>query len=250
MIKSTSWAIYDHLIKSIPDDIVVKDCLVGLHWILLRSEGVGLAMTPPDSRTVNMAGSIRGMKVHELAQRCKSWDFMEASIAMAAINSVTNTLKSLERHFGSALSSGPDKNVFDYLLPRIEGKKVAVIGHFPGLEQIASVSQLSILERRPHQGDFPDSACEYLLPEQDFIVLSGTTLANKTLPRLLSLGQRAYIVVVGPTTTLHPVLFEHGVSLLAGTVIDDDESVWIHAAEGGTRSIFDHGARMVNLVRQ
>ncbi len=250
MPRNTNWTIYDRLIESVPDDIVVEDCLVGLHWILVRSLGVGSAMTPPDNRSVNMAGPIRGTKVRELARLCKSWDFMKASIAIAAINSVTNTPNALERRFGSALDCGPDKNVFDYLLPIIPGKKVAVIGHFPGLEQMASISQLSILERRPQQGDLPDSACEYLLPEQDFIVLSGTTLANKTLPRLLALGQNAYVVLVGPTTTLHPVFFEYGVSLLAGTVIDDYESVWMQTAEGGTRSIFNYGARMVNIERE
>ena len=33
--------------------------------------------------------------------------------------------------------------------------------------------------------DFLDSACEYILPEQDFVFITGMTLTNKTLPRLL-----------------------------------------------------------------
>ncbi|MBN1652632.1 MAG: DUF364 domain-containing protein [Deltaproteobacteria bacterium] len=251
MAGNKSWMVYDRLIESIPDDIVVEDCLIGLNWILVQSVGVGIAMTPPEGeRTVPMAGSIRGMKVRRLAELSKSWRFMEAAIGLAAINSVCNARDTIEKRFGPAIWSASKINVFNLLLPEVAEKKVAVIGHFPGLQQLASKCRLSILERLPQAGDFPDSACEYLLPEQDVVLISGTTLVNKTLPRLLALSQNAYIAVVGPTTPLHPVLFECGVSLLAGTVVDDRESVWKQAAEGGTRSIFGRGARMVNIERK
>jgi uncharacterized protein (DUF4213/DUF364 family) len=250
MNKSATWTIYDRLIDSIPDDILVEDCLVGLHWILVRSIGIGVAMTPTDSdRTVSVAGSIRGMKARELAKLAKSWNFVEAAIGMAAINSVTNAHATVVRNWGSGFVSNPAINGFEYMLPRVVGKRVAVVGHFPGLEELAAVCRLSILERKPQQGDFPDSACEYILPEQDFVLITGTALVNKTFPRLLALSNDAGVVLVGPTTPLHPVLFEYGVSLLAGTIVDDAQIVWRHVAEGGDRTSFKHGARTVNLER-
>ena len=43
------WGIYDELIDLVPPDAVVDDCLVGLHWTLVRvGAGVGTAMTVPD----------------------------------------------------------------------------------------------------------------------------------------------------------------------------------------------------------
>jgi uncharacterized protein (DUF4213/DUF364 family) len=250
MTESAAWTIYDRLIDSIPEDILVEDCLVGIHWILVQSIGIGVAMTPPDTeRTVDVAGSIRGMRVRELAKLAKSWNFMEASIGMAAINSVTNAHATVMGNWGSAVVSNPEKNVFEYLLPRVTGKKVAVVGHFPGLKELASVCRLSILERRPQPGDFPDSACEYILPQQDFVLITGTALVNKTFPRLAALSKDAHVALVGPTTPLHPVFFESGVSLLGGTIVDDREGVWKHVAEVGIRTIFEHGARRVNVER-
>ena len=52
-------------------------------------------------------------------------------------------------------------------------------------ELIAPLCRLSILERDPVLGDYPDSACEYILPEQDYVFITGMTLVNKTLPHLL-----------------------------------------------------------------
>jgi uncharacterized protein (DUF4213/DUF364 family) len=70
------------------------------------------------------------------------------------------------------------------------------------------VCNLSILERRPQPDDLPDSAREYILAEQAIVVLTAATLINKTMPRLLALSNGAQIVVAGPTTPLHPLMFE------------------------------------------
>ena len=40
------WSIYNDLIDSIPEDLTVLDCMLGLHWTLIKSEsGTGAAMT-------------------------------------------------------------------------------------------------------------------------------------------------------------------------------------------------------------
>ena len=40
------WEIYDELIETVPSDLRVADCLIGLHWTLIRAEAVGMALTP------------------------------------------------------------------------------------------------------------------------------------------------------------------------------------------------------------
>ncbi|MEN6473015.1 MAG: DUF364 domain-containing protein, partial [Syntrophaceae bacterium] len=94
-------------------------------------------------------------------------------------------------------------------------------------------------------GDLPDPAAEYILPLQDAVFITATTLINKTLPRLIELSRESFVVLVGPSTPLTPVLFDYGVKALAGTVVVDEAKVWRHVAEGGERSVFSHGARMV-----
>jgi hypothetical protein len=109
------------------------------------------------------------------------------------------------------------------------------------------VCRLSILERNPLEGDYPDPACEYILEDQDFLFITGVTLINKTLPRLMELGRNARMVLVGPSVPLTQLWFNKGIASLAGTSVIDADRVWRHVAQGGDRSIFKQGAHMVKL---
>ncbi|WP_347488443.1 DUF364 domain-containing protein [Desulfoscipio sp. XC116] len=242
------WKIYDELIESVPRDLVVNDCCVGLNWTLVKSRTTGVAMTPKEgSGSVSMAGGIVGMGVRELAGYIKSWDNFEAAVALAAINSAINTEEQVQRMTGRFVSEHRQTNAFIYYSNLLSGKKVAVIGHFPDLDQLDKICELSVLERRPGPGDFPDPACEYLLPQQDYVFITGTTLINKTLPRLLQLTRKSKVILVGPSTPLTPRLFAHGISTLAGSVITDDK-VWSFVRTGGDgMSIFKYGCNMVKI---
>jgi uncharacterized protein (DUF4213/DUF364 family) len=236
------WDIYDELIAQVPPDLTVEECLVGLHWSLVRTRGVvGVAMTyKDDSRPwVKRAGRIAGMSVRELAEGIKSWDYLEAALGLAAINSCVNLPGRV------ALSKPGQTNAFTYLREEVRGKRVAVIGHFPGLEDLTSICHLSVLERRPREGDLPDPACEYILPEQDYVFITATALINKTLPRLLELSREAFVTLVGPSTPLTPVLFRYGIDLLGGIVVTDPVAAWRVAQEGGIQELFQSGGQMI-----
>jgi len=244
------WGIYDALIDAVPEDSVVRGCLAGLSWFLVRSEGVGVAMRPREGgEIVPRAGKLAGMKTREMASWVKSWNMYEAALGLAAINSVVNAPASVRRNCGALLDEGSDEDVFTTLLDELRGKRVGVIGHFYNLERVAAVCNLSILERKPEPGDFPDPACEYILPEQDFVILTATTLINKTMPRLLQLSRNARVVVAGPSTPLTPILLEHGIEMLGGLVVHDQERAWITVGEGGRHELFQNGAKMVKVAR-
>jgi uncharacterized protein len=40
------WKIYDELIAAVPPDLIVDECMFGLHWTLIRSRAIGMAHTP------------------------------------------------------------------------------------------------------------------------------------------------------------------------------------------------------------
>jgi hypothetical protein len=185
------WKIYDDLIAAVPRSSVASSCLAGLSWFLVRSEGTGVAMRPREEGTVPQAGELAGIKTRELAGWIKSWNPYEAALGLAAINSALNAADVVERSCGQLLDRTGNENVFTYLLDELRGKRVAVIGHFRDLERIAAVCDLSILERHPEPGDLPDTACEFVLPEQEVVIMTATTLINKTLPRLLELSRQA-----------------------------------------------------------
>jgi hypothetical protein len=44
-------------------------------------------------------------------------------------------------------------------------------------------------------------------------------------------------------------MFNHGVDLLGGLIVDDQPSVWRTVAEGGREALFQQGGRMVKVAR-
>jgi hypothetical protein len=244
------WKLYDELIDAVPEDVVVEECLAGLSWFLVRSIGTGVSMRPGETDgPVRNAGRIAGMKLRELAGWIKSWNGYEAAMGLAAINSALNAQSSVTKNCGALLDESKTQDVFDYLRDELRGKRVAVVGHFHNLERLAGICELSILERKPQPGDLPDPACEYILGEQDVVIMTATTLINKTMPRLLALSRNARIVVAGPSTPLHPLMFNHNVDLLGGLIVDDQPFVWRTVAEGGREALFEQGGRMVKVAR-
>jgi uncharacterized protein (DUF4213/DUF364 family) len=222
------WEIYDALIEGIAPGLRVDDSFIGEYWTMVRSgDGVGLSMTlhdntrptllelPPDDPRCG------GITLAELAAAAKSWNFIEASLGMAAVNAYWN---SPERAIVAEAVKHGETEAFAAWKDRAAGKKAAVIGHFFNLEKtLGGVCELSILERRPGPGDYPDSACEYLLPQSDFVFATGVTFTNKTLPRLLELSQNAAFILAGPSVPMSPILFDRGVCDLHGLVISDPE---------------------------
>jgi uncharacterized protein (DUF4213/DUF364 family) len=245
------WKLYDELIAAVPKDAVVTECLAGLSWFLVRSIGTGVAMHPREVDGPFLdEGRISGMKLKELAGWIKSWNWFEAAMGLAAINSALNAPQVAAKNCGSLLDEVEYQDVFTGMMDQMRGKRVAVIGHFHHLERISGICQLSVLERKPGEGDLPDSACEYILGEQDVVFMTATTLINKTMPRLLELSRNACVVVAGPSTPLHPLLFAHGVGRLGGLIVDDHASVWRAIAEGGHKALFTQGGRRVQVSRQ
>jgi hypothetical protein len=171
-------------------------------------------------------------------------------MGLAAINSALNARPAALQNCGTRLDETKTQDVFTFLFEELRGKRVAVVGHFQNLERLSAICELSILERKPADGDLPDPACEYILPQQDVVIMTATTLINKTMPRLLALSRNARVVVAGPSTPLHPLMFDHGIDLLGGLIVDDEPSLWRAVAEGGREALFTQGGRMVKVSRQ
>jgi uncharacterized protein (DUF4213/DUF364 family) len=246
------WEIYDALIDGIPEGLRVAAYAAGGHWTTVRSDegGVGLAMRV-EAETVApvRSGDYAGMSLRELATCAKSWNFVEAGFGVAAINAYYNHAERVGAK-GIALPDATRKNeAFETYREEVTGKRVAVVGHFPYLERMLQpVCDLCILERRPSSGDYPDPACEYILPGQDYVFITGSALVNKTLPRLLELSRSAWTVLVGPSVTLSPVLFDFGADDLSGFVVLDGKKCFDAVSGDALEGRFAAGT-MVNYRR-
>lgn len=221
------WQLYDELIGGIPEAPTVKYYQSGYNWsrVVSSEDSMGLAMTIPVTTRPPLApaASLTGRPLREVAALVKSWNLVEAAIGLAALNSWYNQPRRAERcGFVHPGATGEVREAFEVYFEECQDKRVAVVGHFPFIEKrLSGHCELSILERDPDMGDFPDTACEYILPRQDYVFITGSTFVNKTLPRLLALSRSARVVVVGPSTPLAPLLFGHGVYGLSGLVVPD-----------------------------
>ncbi|MDR1658674.1 MAG: DUF364 domain-containing protein [Deltaproteobacteria bacterium] len=222
MIFTDKWLLYQALIDSVAPDIRIATGLKSLSWALLQTDGLagaGLAHFLPGSGPGPGEDQIIGQKARDLAQLIFSWDNADSCVGLAAINAALATQLPAQDNPNYLISEG---NAFDFFLPRVQGRKVGVIGHFLQMDRlIETAGEISIFERNPLPGDYPDTAVEYLLPSQEVVFMTGTTIINKTAPRLLELAAGAEIYLVGPSVPLCPALFELGFTGLSGTVVKD-----------------------------
>lgn len=241
------WELYDRLIENIPSDIKLKSVVVGLTWTAVESSenSLGLAMTT-DIQTVPI-GTLpkNGMALKDVAVMVKSWNFIEAGIGMAAINSWYNSPSRL-----NSLSSHQADKRFCTFDMEIENKIVTMIGHMRYPQGIFDrAKSFDILERSPESGDIPDSACEYLLPQSDIVIITGSAFVNKTMPRLLQLAKCAKVIITGPSTPMAKELFDFGAQRVAGLVVTQTEQMCEYAKSGifgppyalGERYFLDRG---------
>jgi len=249
------WDIYDQLIDAIPEDLTVTEYMIGLHWTIVCSEkGIGLAKTLKGGKTGEELRYIVGMPLKKLAPHVKSWNMLNASLGLAAINSTLNTSEKVweitePSDFEKDEISAGKGNVFANNDLSQMYKKVAFVGHIPKLEELKNMCELSILDSNPRPGDYPDAACEFILPEQDLIYITGTAFINKTMPRLLELSRHAKLILLGPSVPISPILFQYGVDAIAGMIVANKELVWQTVQEGGNKNIYENGGQRVYISR-
>lgn len=241
--------VLEDLLASLPlEEAPPRAVCIGAFWTVVWGErGGGLAATQRDEEVphglplVRWAGHLLEHSVGELASLVLSGRLTEASLGMAAVNALLPV----------GLARCTEENAAEVIARRGAGKHVAIVGHFPFVERLRPVVRsLSVLELRPRPGDLEASRAVEVLPQADVVALTGTTLLNKTFEDLRRLWRpEAFVLMLGPTTPLSPVLFDYGVDMLAGTVVTDPPVVLRHAAEG---SIFRQmrGVRLVTLARE
>ena len=217
---------YELLFRGIDSDDRVIDIVRGHAWTaaILSNGNVGVAMHTEGETVSRMFPSLVGMKISQAAYAVMSWNMEEASEGMAVVNAYYNTRERTETLCTGMSFSG----ALDGL--DISGKTIGLVGHLvnhSGISQqlLEKAEKCYILEREPKPGDYPDSACEYLLPQCDIVVITGSAAINKTMPRLLTLSQNSQIILTGPSVTLCAELMSLGIKRLYGLEIEDCEGL-------------------------
>lgn len=210
----------------------LRDIRQGPFQTAVLTRQCGLASTPHDSgphhdkNPVKNAGLLLGENPESLSRLALSSSEAEAAIGMAAINSLIEVDE----------SRCEELNAADLLMVEGEGKRVVVVGHFPFVNRLRSVvGELSVIEKNPQEGDLSENEAGNILPRADVVGITGTAFTNHTIEKLLNIcHSRAYVVVLGGTAPLLPVLFDYGIDAVAGTLVTDPETVLRSVSQGAT----------------
>ena len=98
----------------------------------------------------------------------------------------------------------------------------------------------------PKEGDLPAEAAPEIIPQADIIAITAMTLVNKTFDGLMSLRKPdAEVVLLGPSTPLSPILHNHGINVISGTVTTNPKAVLMAIGQG----VSFRQLRQQNLVR-
>lgn len=210
------WEMYNELMEKLPENCHILEIIQIKRRVYVKSEsGYGSAMT--FNETVIETNQFIGQKVKKIAPLIKSWDFNLASMALAAMNSVFNNQKQINKLENYSISQ---HDIFsEYANPT--SRKIATVGYFRYIDRYPDLADcVTVLELKAISGTFPASASEFILPNMDVVFITGSTLVNKTLPRLLTLSKNATTILVGGTVPLTPILFNYGIDIISTKLID------------------------------
>ncbi len=238
--------ILDDLLNSLEEDAPIRYVLVGVHWTLVCSHRCGLASTltdhTPYKRTpVRDVGNLHKKSARDLAEYARSDNPLEASLGVAAINSLLPVDE----------SKAVEINALHVLSEHGKGKNVALVGHFPFIPRLhPMVGQLWVIEQRPAEDDHPAEAAADLIPQADVVAITSSALINHTLDDLLALCRpEALVMMLGPSTPLSPRLFNHRVDILSGSIVLDESAVMRTVGQGASFQQVE-GVRLLTFRRE
>jgi uncharacterized protein (DUF4213/DUF364 family) len=235
------------LISSLDLNASVRDIRQGVFHTAVLTRNCGLAATLPrdalkqEPPLIGEAGLLLEKSVSGLAQMALSESILEAAIGMATINSL------LEINEESCLNL----NARDLIAEKGEGKSIAIVGHFPFLPKLRDIAkELWSIEKNPRKDDFSEDKADDLIPKADVVGITGTALTNHTIEDLLRLcNPRAYVVVLGDSAPLSPLLFDYGVNAVSGTKVINNE-IALRCVSQGANFRQVKGIRKLTMVKK
>ncbi len=227
MIDLKANSIKHDLIQSVAGSGPISgQILVGANLTLVQGAHWGMASTLTEADVhrnfIEEIGRLETIPVQHLVQKLLSERLFEASLGMAALNSVLPFTES----FQSA-------DAYAEIESHAAGNKVAVVGHFPFVSRLRKTAAACwVFERHLQDGDLPSSQMPNYLPDVDVLVLTAQVITNNCFARIISLAPKAYKIMLGPSTPMSPVLFDYGLDVIGGIRVRDAGRVYKYIAQG------------------
>ncbi len=248
-------------------NIRIERIVIGLFFtgVKLSDGSGGVAYTPTDDLhgvtcCPSMAAErpapvpLKGMYASEVLEQRGS-SLLSDLVKLVVMNALSSRLITPDRY-----RIIYDADALELIDVRSAGK-IGMVGAFiPFLKQFKMVPEidLSVIERRPEtlkpeEMRFyvpAETACD-VLPACDTVIITGASMANRTIDELLGYTRPgARVIVTGPTASMLPdVLFKHNVSAVSGVCVTEPDMALDMLAEGvGAYYLFDTCLRKMNIV--
>ena len=225
------------LIASVTEDESLKDVVVGLNLTAVESKNLGMASTVFDLKTsfikMDQAGHFHELTTLQLIRKLKSKNVLEASLGMAALNSMIDVSESME-----------SMNAYKIIEEKGIAKNIGVIGHFPFVERLKKIyKNCWVFEKRPRPGDYHADDMFSFLPLCDVVVITGQTIINGSIENILGASIQAFKIMLGPSTPLNSVLFDYGIDDITSCLnFLIEEGIFSKTGKGSGQKIDTKGA--------
>lgn len=226
----------------------IEDVRIGLSYtaVQLDDQSVGLAMTfhrDLPGGCLSMDKPLAGCPAAEVIEKAESDNLVERTVAIAAMNAVTN------RHSDDLIRGDSLE-----LLKAEAGDVVGMVGYFGPLVPVLkkTTSELHIFEKNMERSEnlHGEDEIEALMPRCSVAILTSTSLINRSFDRVVkaSTGCRKIALVGASTPLVRDVFRDYGVTLLSGLVIRERGEVLRVVSESGGMKSFARYADKVNLM--
>ena len=232
------------------NNLVISDVRIGvfLTAVLLSDGSTGVASTNNDALSNPYIkerdfgkfspSKIKGQKVIELFNKSSNLKIID-TLKVAELNALSSQIISKNNY---RIIEGTDP--ID-LIDLTHSKTISIVGAFQSyIKKVAATkNKLYVLELDENalnedQKQFYIPADKYseILPRSDIIIITGLTLVNNTIDKLLAtISPAAKVIVTGPSSSMIPdILFKKGVNTVGGTRITNAELLFNLVSEAGT----------------
>jgi len=238
-------------------DIKVSDARIGLGYtaVMLDAGSVGLAYTFRDSAAAGCSvfqckRPLVGSPARDVLEYLSSDESIERTLGLATANALFNTSEAVRGMPGWQSSEGDILEV----LALTKDDRVGMVGYFGPLVPVIKqrAGELIVFEEDLSRADglWPGSRAAEILPSCSVVIITATSMINKTFEPLASAARSCRVkAVLGPSTPLVPeILGKYGVTHLSGTIVVDPKVVLRVVSEGGGARDLMKWSKKINLV--
>ncbi|HQO09526.1 MAG TPA: DUF364 domain-containing protein [Clostridiales bacterium] len=182
-----------------------------------------------------------GMPAVELLKNLTVSSPSSRSMAMALLNALNSERAEKFPH------DYDNSTVFDTLNLK-KNSRLVMVGFFRPVVKLLQEKgvDIYIADKGNNMGD-EEELTDRLNSWAEAAILSSTSIVNGTYDSLISMcGKRYPVAMLGPTTPLFPEIFkDYGVSILAGSVVNDSDMIMKLIRQGAGTPDFKHYTKKV-----